>query len=48
MIPHSSFRIQHFWEQPESRRLEFKEILPKGEQLAKTVIALAYLLNKSG
>jgi ATP-dependent DNA helicase RecG len=30
-----------FWEQPESRRLEFKETLPKGDQLAKTVIAFA-------
>jgi len=30
-----------FWERPESRRLEFKESLPKGDQLAKTVIAFA-------
>ena len=30
-----------FWEQSESRRLEFKERLPKGDQLAKTVIAFA-------
>jgi len=32
---------KHFWEQLESRRLEFKEALPKGDQLAKTVIAFA-------
>ena len=29
------------WEKPESRRLEFKESFPKGEQVAKTVIAFA-------
>jgi len=30
-----------FWEQPESRRLEFKERFPKGDQIAKTVVAFA-------
>jgi predicted HTH transcriptional regulator len=30
-----------FWRQPESRRLEFKEIFPSGNQVAKTVIAFA-------
>ncbi|MBW2096848.1 MAG: putative DNA binding domain-containing protein [Deltaproteobacteria bacterium] len=30
-----------FWEQPESRRLEFKETFPKGDQLARTVVAFA-------
>jgi len=30
-----------FWEQPESRRLEFKEALPKGDQLARSVVAFA-------
>ena len=30
-----------FWERPESRRLEFKEMLPKGDQLARTVVAFA-------
>jgi len=29
------------WQQPESRRLEFKEIFPSGNQIAKTVIAFA-------
>jgi len=29
------------WEKPESRRLEFKESFPKGDQVAKTVIAFA-------
>ena len=28
-----------FLDQPESRRLEFKENFPKGEQLARTVVA---------
>lgn len=32
---------QPFWEQPESRRLEFKETLPKSDQLARTVVAFA-------
>lgn len=30
-----------FWKQPESRRLEFKEAFPKGDQIAKTAIAFA-------
>jgi len=30
-----------FWEQPESRRLEFKEEFPQGDQIAKTVVAFA-------
>ena len=30
-----------YLEQPESRRLEFKEQLPKGEQLARTAVAFA-------
>jgi len=30
-----------FWEQPESRRLEFKESFPKGARVAKTAIAFA-------
>jgi len=30
-----------FWEQTESRRLEFKEAWPKGEQIARTVVAFA-------
>ena len=30
-----------FLDQPESRRLEFKEHFPKGEQLARTVVAFA-------
>jgi len=29
------------WEQPESRRLEFKEEFPQGDQIAKTVVAFA-------
>ena len=29
------------WQQPESRRLEFKEVFPSGNQLARTVIAFA-------
>ena len=29
-----------FWKHPESRRLEFKETFPKGNQLARTVVAL--------
>ena len=33
--------LEPFWKQPESRRLEFKEVLPKGDQLVKTVIAFA-------
>ena len=33
--------LKPFWEQPESRRLEFKVTLPKGDQLAKTVAAFA-------
>ncbi|MEA1867859.1 MAG: putative DNA binding domain-containing protein, partial [Thermodesulfobacteriota bacterium] len=33
--------LKPFWDQPESRRLEFKETLPKGDQLAKTVVAFA-------
>ncbi len=30
-----------FWEQPESRRLEFKEAMPRGDRLARTVVAFA-------
>ena len=30
-----------YWEEHESRRLEFKEALPRGEQLARTVVAFA-------
>lgn len=30
-----------FWEQPESRRLEFKEAFPKGEPIARTAVAFA-------
>ncbi len=30
-----------FWQQSESRRLEFKESLPKGDQIARTVVAFA-------
>ncbi|MBN1931787.1 MAG: putative DNA binding domain-containing protein [Desulfobacterales bacterium] len=30
-----------FWEQSESRRLEFKEAWPKGDQIARTVVAFA-------
>lgn len=30
-----------FWEQPEARRLEFKEEFPQGDQVAKTAIAFA-------
>lgn len=30
-----------FWLQPESRRLEFKEAWPKGDQIARTTIAFA-------
>jgi predicted HTH transcriptional regulator len=29
------------WQQPESRRVEFKEVFPSGNQLARTVIAFA-------
>ena len=35
------FHYQKICEQPESRRLEFKEKFPKGDQVAKTVIAFA-------
>ena len=30
-----------FWKQPESRRLELKEVFPKGGQLVRTVVAFA-------
>ena len=30
-----------FWQQPESRRLEFKETFPKSDQLARTAVAFA-------
>jgi ATP-dependent DNA helicase RecG len=30
-----------FWKQPESRRLELKEVFPKGDQLVRTVVAFA-------
>ena len=30
-----------FWLQPESRRLEFKEIWPSGDKIAQTAIAFA-------
>ena len=30
-----------FWKQTESRRLEFKETLPKGDQVARTVVGFA-------
>ena len=30
-----------FLDQPESRRLEFKEVFPKGDQVAKTAVAFA-------
>jgi predicted HTH transcriptional regulator len=30
-----------FWQQPESRRLEFKETFPKGDQIARTAVAFA-------
>lgn len=30
-----------FWLQPESRRLEFKEIFPSKKQIAKTAVAFA-------
>ena len=33
--------VAPFWEKPESRRLEFKETFPKGNQIAKTAIAFA-------
>ena len=33
--------ISPFWQQPESRRLEFKESPPKGDQIARTVVAFA-------
>lgn len=46
MDNNSSSFINHnsalpFWEQAESRRLEFKEKFPKGAQVAKTAIAFA-------
>jgi predicted HTH transcriptional regulator len=34
-------RINPFWKQPESRRLEFREDFPTGERLARTVVAFA-------
>ena len=37
----SQFPPLPYWEQPESRRLEFKEQFPKGTHVAKTVIAFA-------
>ena len=37
----STEKYPPYLDEPESRRLEFKEILPKGDQLAKTVIAFA-------
>lgn len=41
-IPHSELIIHHFfWLQPESRRLEFKEAWPKGDHIARTVVAFA-------
>ncbi len=33
--------IKPFWQQPESRRLEFKEAFPKGERIARTAVAFA-------
>ena len=33
--------MEHFWLQPESRRLEFKENWPGGSQIAHTAIAFA-------
>ena len=42
IIHHPAFIIHHsFWLQPESRRLEFKEAWPKGDQIARTVVAFA-------
>ncbi len=38
LLRHSTLPL---WEQPESRRLEFKEDFPKGDQVARTVIAFA-------
>ena len=32
---------QPFWFQPESRRLEFKEAWPKGDQFSRTAVAFA-------
>lgn len=37
----STEKYPPYLDEPESRRLEFKEIVPKGDQLAKTVIAFA-------
>ncbi len=33
--------IKPFWQQPESRRLEFKKAFPKGERIARTAVAFA-------
>ncbi len=38
LLKHSTLPL---WEQPESRRLEFKEEFPKGDQIARTVVAFA-------
>jgi predicted HTH transcriptional regulator len=38
LLKHSTLPL---WKQTESRRLEFKEEFPKGDQIAKTVIAFA-------
>lgn len=37
----STEKYPQYLDQPESRRLEFKEIFPKGEQVARTAVAFA-------
>ncbi len=37
----STDKYPPYLDQPESRRLEFKELFPKGEQLARTAVAFA-------
>jgi len=37
----STDKYPQYLDQPESRRLEFKESFPKGEQVARTAVAFA-------
>lgn len=37
----NDIREKQFWDLPESRRLEFKESFPKGDAVARTIIAFA-------
>ena len=36
-----TMRKKQFWNLPESRRLEFKQSFPKGDAVARTILAFA-------